>query len=109
MKKLGLILGLATLLTSFTTKMSHYHDKYHGRRSADGSIFSQDKLTCASNKHKLGDSLRVTNPKNGKSVDVKVTDRLSPKYGNRIDLSKKAFKQIAELRQGVVPVEIEVL
>ena len=112
MKKLGLIIGLATLLTSFTSgtfNASFYADKYHGRKSADGTVFSQNKLTCASNKHKLGDSLRVTNSKNGKSVDVKVTDRLHPKYGHRIDLSKRAFKQIAELKSGVVPVEIEKL
>lgn len=111
MKKL-ITIGLAILLTSFTTSpksASYYSDYYQNRRAADGSMFNQNKLTCASNKHKLGDSLRVTNTKNGKSVDVKVTDRLHPKYGHRIDLSKRAFKQIAELKSGVVPVEIEQL
>ena len=108
MKKL-LIIGLATLFISATIKSSFYADKYHGRKAADGSIFRQDKLTCASNKHKLGDSLRITNVKNGKSVDVKVTDRLHPNYGHRIDLSKRAFKQIAELKTGIISVEIEKL
>lgn len=109
MKKL-LLFGLATLTLSFTSgynfQASYYADKYHGRKAADGSIFSQEKLTAASNKHKLGDSLEVVNVQNGKSVRVKVTDRLHKKYSHRIDLSKKAFRSIAPTKQGVVKVRV---
>jgi len=108
MKKL-LILGLATLLISSATTMtaSYYSDKYHLQKTASGEIFHQDRLTCASNVHRLGDSIRVTNIRTGKSVDVKVTDRLPKKYSNRIDLSKRAFKEIAPLSQGLVKIKVE--
>lgn len=106
MKKL-LVLGLAILSCSFTA--SFYHSKYEGRKAADGSIFHQNKLTAASNIFKLGDSVRVTNLKNGKSVEVKITDRMAPHYRNRIDLSKRAYKQLADLNTGVIKVNVEKL
>lgn len=113
MKKL-LIGGVAILLLSMTepvitTSATYYHQKYHNRKAADGSTFSQYKLTAASNHYKLGDSVRVTNVKNGKTVDVKITDRMAPKYKTRIDLSKKAFFKIASLESGIVDVKTEKL
>lgn len=87
-------------------KASFYSDAYHGRKSADGSIFNQNKLTGASNVYKLGSLVTVKNKKNGKSVTVKITDRLGKKYGHRIDLSKSAFKSIADLKTGLVDVEV---
>lgn len=90
-----------------TGKATVYHDKYHGRKAADGSIFSQYVLTCASNVHKLGSILRVTNTENGKSVIVKVTDTGRFKYPKIVDLSKIAFSQIASLKQGVINVLVE--
>lgn len=88
-------------------KASYYNNKYDGRKTASGEIFKQDSLTCASNKHPLGTVIKVTNTKNGRSVDVKVNDRLSKKYSERIDLSKKAFSLIAEnVKEGIIEVEI---
>ena len=40
---------------------SFYHDKYDGRKAADGSTFRQTALTCASNVYKLGTKLKVSN------------------------------------------------
>lgn len=88
---------------------SYYHDKYDGKVAANGTIFRQNKLTAASNKHKFGDSLLITNLKNGKSVTVIVTDRLNKKYSDRIDLSKKAFKEIASLKEGIIQIKVEIL
>lgn len=112
MKKL-ITIGLATLLVSFSGKniesASFYADKYHGRTAADGSKFSQTKMTAASNQHPLGTKIRVTNTVNNKSVDVKVTDRLHKKYSHRVDLSKSAFMAIAPLSQGIAKVRVEKL
>ena len=105
MKKL-FITGVASLLLSFSghniNEASYYSDYYHGRQAADGSIFRQDRMTAASNKHPLGSQIRVTNIENGKSVDVKVTDRLNKRYSQRVDLSKKAFKEIGNLKKGIL-------
>lgn len=88
---------------------SFYHDKYDGRKAANGSIFRQSEATCASNIYKLGSKLRVTNKENGKSVIVKVTDTGGFKMPRIVDLSKSAFSSIASLNRGLVAVLVEVL
>ena len=87
---------------------SIYHDKYHGRRAANGEIFSKNKLTAASNNYKLNTMVKVTNEKTGKFVIVKITDRMAPNYSHRIDLSKLAAAEIGLTTQmGVTKVTIE--
>jgi rare lipoprotein A len=88
-------------------KATFYHDKYNGRKAADGSTFYQTALTCASNVYKLGSKIRVTNLENRKSVEVKVTDTGPFKLPKIVDLSKAAFSQIASLKQGVIKVLVE--
>lgn len=53
-----------------------------------------------------GKRVRITNPKNGKSVTVTVADACPTcENSNSIDLSVGAFKQIASLEQGLVPIQ----
>ncbi len=94
------------VLTSF--KASYYSDTFQGKVMRSGAIYDMNKLTCASNTHKLGSKLKVTNLDNGKSVIVKVTDTGSFKKIT-IDLSKKAFSKIAELDKGVINIKIKVV
>ena len=91
-------------LTSF--KASYYHSSFHGKVTKSGEIYNENKLTCASNTHKLGTKLKVTNLDNGKSVIVKVTDTGSFSKVT-LDLSKKAFERIAELEKGIINVKIK--
>ena len=87
---------------------SIYHDKYHGRKAANGEVFSQNKLTAASNNYKLNTMVKVTNEKTGKSVIVKITDRMSPNYSHRIDLSKLAAAEIGlTTKMGITSVIVE--
>jgi len=95
--------------SSDIVKVSYYHDKYHGRKSANGERFDQTKHTCAANNFDFGTHLCITNKENGKSVEVIVTDRLAKKYKNRIDLSKNAFRKIASLNKGIINAEVEEL
>jgi hypothetical protein len=75
---------------------------------ANGKIFDDSKFTCASRDFSLGSKLLVSNLSNNRSVVVRVTDRIGPRFkGKRIDLSKAAFNQIANLKQGIVKVKIE--
>ena len=94
------------VLTGF--KATYYSDTFHGKVMRSGAIYDMNRLTCASNTHKLGTKLKVTNVDNGKSVIVKVTDTGSFKKIT-LDLSKKAFSKIAELDKGVVEVKIKVV
>ncbi len=88
---------------------SYYADKFHGRQTATGEIFSQGKVTAACNVLPLGTWLRVTNLKNGKSIKVKTNDRLHPKTRRIIDLSYEAARQLGYISQGLTRVKIEVL
>ncbi len=88
---------------------SFYHDKFNGRRTASGEIFSQSKFTCACNMLPFGTWIKVTNVKNGKSVVVKVNDRLHPKMRRIADLSKVAARKIGSTASGLVRVKVEVI
>jgi len=77
---------------------------------ACGWDFNENLLECASWKYPLGTVLKVTNLENGKSVVVRVVDRGPAKrLGRIIDLTKYAFSQIANLRQGLIKVKVEVV
>ena len=109
-------LALATTLMSSQAvaqvhKASWYGFKpWDGRKTASGEVFRTYGLTTASNSHKMGTMLRVTNVVNGKSVVVKVTDTGGfAKYGRTLDLLQGAFQKITPLSQGIVRVKIEVL
>lgn len=88
---------------------SFYADKFNGRPTASGEIFSQDKLTCACNVLPLGTWVKVTNLLNGKFVEVVVNDRLHPKMHRLVDLSKKAAKKLGFMSYGLVKVKVEVV
>ena len=90
-------------------KASWYGEKYHGRKMANGKPFDMYAFTCAAtSEFALGEKLKVTNVKNGKSVIVTVTDR-GPfaRYGRTLDLSYSAFKEIASTATGVIKTTIE--
>ncbi|EIA10136.1 septal ring lytic transglycosylase RlpA family protein [Flavobacterium frigoris] len=88
---------------------SYYADKFHGKRTASGILFDMNKYTAAHKKFPFGTKLRVTNQANGESVIVEVTDRGPFVRSREIDLSKKAFMEIAKNKgAGVMTVSIEV-
>jgi len=79
---------------------SYYADRFTGRKTASGRIFNNQKYTAAHRKLPFGTKVRVTNEKNGKSVVVEITDRGPFTKGKDIDLTKKAFMEIAGSRYG---------
>ena len=80
---------------------TYYHESLHGRRMANGQIFSQHSNSIASNNYKLGTRLKVCHGK--RCVVGVVRDRC----GNcSIDLSKALFRQLAPLKRGRIPVRV---
>jgi len=79
---------------------------------ANGKELRDEELTCASWDYPFGTVLLITNLANSKTVKVIVSDRGPSKrlyrLGRRIDLSKGAFGQIANLKSGIIKVRIEV-
>jgi rare lipoprotein A len=88
---------------------SFYSDKFEGRQTANGEIFTQKGMTCAHNSLPLGTWVKVTNLSNKRSVILKVTDRLHPKNPRLVDLSKSAAKKLGYTGHGLTKVKVEVL
>lgn len=89
---------------------SYYHNKFNGRKTASGKKFDNNKLTAAHKKLPFGTILKVTNPKNKKFVIVEVIDRGPFINGREIDLTEKAFMDIASNKgSGVINVQIEIM
>lgn len=102
---------ISTLITfSFSQnsgKASFYAHKFHGKRTSSGETYHRDSLTCAHRTLPFGTLLKVINPKNNKSVIVKVTDR-GPFIKNRLlDLSYSAAKELDIIKQGVALIEMK--
>jgi rare lipoprotein A len=89
-------------------------DPRWGGVTKSGEKFDETLLTAAVPpkrwKELKGKKLKVTNPKTGKSVIVKVNDTGGfEKYGRTVDLSKAAFEAIGNTKKGLANVEIEVV
>ena len=92
----SLIVTLSLLLTTtvFAANTSYYGSKFHGKRTASGSIFNMHSLTAAHKTLPFGTKVRVTNQKTKQSVIVKITDRGPFIRGRILDLSKAAASKI---------------
>ncbi|MDP9960220.1 rare lipoprotein A [Chryseobacterium lathyri] len=98
-----------TLDAKKTSYASYYHDKFNGRKTASGEIFSNSKFTAANRTLPFGTNIRVTNLNNGKQVIVKINDR-GPFHASRaLDISKAAFDEIGDISRGTIPVEYEIV
>ena len=99
-------------LKVFKTKAhaSYYANKFNGKRTSSGVRFDNDKYTAAHRKLPFGTKLKITNEENGKSVIVEVIDRGPFSRGREIDLTKRAFMEIASNKNsGSIIVKIEAL
>ena len=90
-----------------TGKASFYAMKFSGRKTASGERLHHDSLTCAHRTYPFGTQLKVTNPSNGRSVIVRVTDRGPYVKGRIIDLSVRAARELGIISQGIAPVIVE--
>lgn len=87
---------------------SYYGRELAGNRTASGERFNPTDLTAAHRTLPLGSKVRVTNPRTGDSVIVRINDR-GPFHSNRlIDLSEAAARQIGIRATGSGVVEIAV-
>lgn len=85
-------------------------DPFINKHTANGEIFDDTQMTCASWDYPFNTLLEVTNTANGKSVVCRVNDRGPAKRLNRIvDLSKAAFKKIENPRKGLTLVKMRVV
>ena len=89
---------------------SWYGPGFHGKKTANGEIFNQNKISAAHRTLPMPSIVKVTNLDNGLVLEkVRVNDR-GPFAGNRIiDLSKKAAEELGFVNIGTARVQVEIL
>ncbi len=88
---------------------SYYANLFIGRKTASGDVFFQDSLTAAHKTLPLGTIVKVTNVKNGKSIEVKINDRGPFAKGRVIDLTRRGADSLDFLRAGLADVVLEAI
>lgn len=90
---------------------SYYADKFVGRKTASGQIYSHKKLTAAHRTLPLGTKVKLINPKNGKTVIVTINDRgpFAKTSVRQFDLSKLAMQELGGVNSGVIQIVYEVI
>lgn len=88
---------------------SFYANKFEGRKTYTDEIFTQEKLTGASNTLPMHTWVRVTNLRNNKTVIVRINDKMHPKNRRLIDLSHAAATKLGYTGRGLTKVRIDVL
>ncbi|MBG9376605.1 septal ring lytic transglycosylase RlpA family protein [Panacibacter sp. DH6] len=92
---------------------SFYSKSLEGSETATGEVFSHANYTAASNNLPLNAWVKVTNLRNGKTVVVRINDRMHPKMakkGRVIDLTIAAAKKIGlTTKIGLTKVSLEVM
>jgi rare lipoprotein A len=104
--------GLSTVARTSVTETgiaSWYGDKYHRKISASGSKFDQGTLTAAHRTLPFGTRVKVTNLRNGCSVNVRIVDRGPFVPGRIVDLSSAAARRIEIIEEGVARVRLDIL
>lgn len=109
----GLVL-IAAPAWSYECEASYYTRASCAREGTSGimanrKVLNDNAYTCASWDFALGQRLRITT-RDGHSIVVVVSDRGPSKrlyrLGRRLDLSQKAFNQLAPLERGIIHVNV---
>ena len=78
----------------------------HPGRTASGEVFKPDDLTAAHRTLPFGTRIRVSNPRNGRSVIVRINDRNTGPKNIAIDLSRGAARQLGIAGIGTVAMSV---
>lgn len=88
---------------------SWYGEKFHGKMTANGEIFDMMQFTAAHRTLPFGTKVKVVNLLNNKAVIVRINDRGPFKEDRIIDVSKAAAQELDFIKNGIIPVRLEVL
>ncbi|MGV8854758.1 MAG: septal ring lytic transglycosylase RlpA family protein [Devosia sp.] len=86
---------------------SWYGADFHGRRTANGEIFSANAITGAHPTLPLPSYVRVTNKENGRSLIVRVNDRGPYMPGRIMDLSHRAAEMLGYVNNGHAQIDVQ--
>ena len=86
---------------------SWYGPGFNGHLTSTGERYNENAMTAASRTLPIGSHVVVTNPKNGKSVEVRINDRGPHVRGRSLDLSKRAAQKLGITDKGVAHVVVK--
>jgi rare lipoprotein A (peptidoglycan hydrolase) len=97
-----------TLACTDRVDATYYHRSLAGEQMANGQPYDpRNPRLASSNRHRLGTVLLLRRLDGPGAIRVEVMDRGSPALG--VDLSEAAFELLGSLREGRIPVCVEVL
>ena len=103
---LALLLFATGLRAQEYGEASYYSDKFQGSLTYSGEPYDRDALTAAHKSLAIGTQVSVTNIDNGRSVRVRINDRLPDVKGRVIDLSYAAAREIGMLDEATAQVKL---
>ncbi|MFC6999522.1 septal ring lytic transglycosylase RlpA family protein [Rufibacter roseus] len=102
------LVPLCALASRFSQKgmATFYSNQLVGKKTSSGEPYDPDKMTAAHASLPLNSYVKVLNVKNGRSVVVKINDRMSRKARYVIDVSQAAAKKLGIVQAGMGRVQI---
>lgn len=88
---------------------SWYGAQFHGRDTASGEPFDMNAPTAAHVSLPLGSLVRLTNPSNGRTRMVRITDRGPYVRGREMDVSFEVARSLGFNERGVTRLRIELV
>ena len=90
-------------------KAAFYSHSFEGHKTACGGTYVATELTIAHRTLPCGTKVRITNLKNGKSVEATVTDRGPTSPHRIVDVSHAIAEALDFVKQGTTTVEVQVV
>ena len=106
---------LLTVLTAVSAAAENvgeagvYSSWFDGKTMANGDPVDQDELTAAAGSFALGSTVRVTNLDTDDSAVVRVTDRLGPKPGALIVVTRAAAQRLGFAEEAKANVRLDLV
>ncbi len=88
---------------------SWYGPGFHGKLTANGETFDQNKLTAAHPTLPLPSTVAITNLANNRSLILRVNDRGPYIKGRIVDVSQRAAQILGFEKEGLATLQLEVL
>lgn len=82
-----------------------YSDSFQGKGTSNGEKYDMNAYTAANKTLPFGTKIKVTYLRNNQSVVVRINDRGPFTPSLDVDLSRKAFTDLANPSEGIIPIE----
>lgn len=93
----------------FFGRGTFYSDFFEGRGTSNDEIYTQNGYTAAHLTLPFNTKLEVTYLRNGQNVRVRVNDRGPFTPSINLDLTRKAFTELANPSEGIIPIEYRIV